>query len=266
MRQRVVSTYRVTLEVFEGPLDLLLRLIEREELDISKVSLAMVADQYLAHIALLKELSAANLADFLAIAARLLLIKSRALLPQAEDEEGDEEEEEDLGAELERQLLEYKRFKEAAGKLRDIESAGLRAYPRVASLPEMERKLQAGEVSLMELLEAFKRALEAHPALPPVDGVVAPVVVHIADCIQTIVTMVQRHPRVHFSALMQRARSRLEVVVMLLAVLEMMKQQRLRAIQEQLFGEIYLEARAPDPNAEISATDLSEYGEAINGG
>jgi len=78
------STYRVTLDVFEGPLDLLLRLIERQELDITKVSLAAVAGQYLAHVARLQEVSAANLAGFLVVAAKLLLIKSRALLPRPE--------------------------------------------------------------------------------------------------------------------------------------------------------------------------------------
>lgn len=258
----MVSTYRVALEVFEGPLDLLLRLIEREELDISRVSLAIVADQYLAHIALIQELSAANLADFLTIAARLLLVKSRSLLPPAEDEEG-EEEEEDLGEELERQLLEYKRFKGAANGLRAIEESGLKAYSRAAPPPHIEGKLQPGEVTSVELLEAFKRALEAHPPIPPVDSMVAPIVVHIADCIRLISEMIQQHPRVHFSALMRRARSRLEVIVILLAALEMIKQQRLQMMQEHLFEEIYLEARQPDPDAEIAVTDLGEYGEAV---
>ena len=133
-------TYRVTLEVFEGPLDLLLRLVEREELDITGVSLAAVADQYLAYVAALQEVSAANLADFLVIAARLLLIKSRSLLPRPECET-DVSEQEDVGEQLAQQLLEYKRFKEVAANLREIEAVGLRAFSRIAPPPQMDRRL-----------------------------------------------------------------------------------------------------------------------------
>jgi segregation and condensation protein A len=255
------SVYRVALEVFEGPLDLLLRLVEREELDISQVSLAIVADQYLAHIALLRQLTAANLVSFLTIAAKLLVIKSRSLLPPAEDELA-EEEEYDPAADLTRQLLEYKRFKEAAVRLRTIEETGLHTHSRAASPPKPEWALLPGEITVSELLTAFKRALEAHPPFPAVDSVVAPVAVHIADCMQTIRNLLQQHARLSFSSLLRRARSRLEAIVTLLAALEMIKQQRLQAVQEQLFGEIYFEERQPDPEAEIESTDLSEYGEA----
>lgn len=256
-----IATYRVALDVFEGPLDLLLRLIEREELDISKVSLAIVADQYLGYVATLQEVSAANLADFLVIAARLLVIKSRALLPKPEEDTDDEEEGEDPGEELARQLLEYKRFKEVAARLRTLEEAGQRAYPRLAPPPQIERRLRPGDVSLAELLDALKRALELHPPAPPIDGVVAPVVVHIADCMRNLLDLTAGGARVRFGAVMRRARSRLEVIVTFLALLELIKQQRVRAAQDTPFGEIYLEAREPDPHADIPATDLSEYGE-----
>jgi len=249
--------YHVSLDVFEGPLDLLLSLIEREELDVTKVSLALVADQYLAHIALLREVSVANLADFLVIAAKLLVIKSRSLLPPVEQED----EEQDIGDQLAAQLLEYKRFKEAARRLHDIEELGLRAYQRVAAPPQLERRLEPGEVTLADLLQALQRALEANPRMGAVDTVVAPVTVHIGDCIKMIGHMVQRYRRVRFSTLIRRARSRLEIIVAFLAILEMTKQQRLRAIQEQPFGEIYLEERQPDPDADIPPSDLSEYGE-----
>jgi len=240
-------TYQVVLEVFEGPLDLLLRLIEREELDISKVSLAAVADQYLAHVAMLQEVSAANLADFLVIAARLLVIKSRSLLPRLEVEV-DEAEEGDIGEELARRLLEYKRFKEVAGKLRDIEATGLRAFPRIAPPPKMETRLQPGEVTLAELLEAFQRALEVHPPTAPVDQVLAPIKVSITDCIETIYDLLRERRRARFSTLLRRARSRMEVVVTFLAMLELIKQRRLRVTQEEPFGEIYIEERGPSPD------------------
>jgi segregation and condensation protein A len=259
VREVSIETYRVALDVFEGPLELLLRLIEHQELDITKVSLALVADQYLAHIADLHEIPAASLADFLVIAAKLLAIKSRSLLPHVEDVE--EEDEEDPGEELARQLLEYRRYKEAAAKLRQVEELALHCYPRVAPLPQPERRLQPGEVTLAELLRAFERALEAHPPVPPVDQVVAPVKIHIGDWIKTISRMVRRYPKVRFSTLMRRVHTRLEVIVTFMAILEMLKQQRLRVTQEELFGEIYLEERQPDPGIEITPTDLSEYGE-----
>ncbi len=253
--------YRVALEVFEGPLDLLLHLIEREELDITAVSLAVIADQYLAYTSALREVSAANLSDFLVVAAKLLVIKSRALLPRPQEATDGGEEEEDPGEELARQLLEYKRFKEVAGQLKNIQEQGLRAYPRIAPPPHLERRLRPGEVSLAELLTAFKRVLDAHPPTPPVDDVVSPVTVRIADCIQRIQEMLKDQPRVRFTAIMRTARSRLEVIVSFMAVLEMVKQQRLRATQEYRFGEIYLEACEPDPTAATTSADLSEYGE-----
>lgn len=254
-----ITTYRVALDVFEGPLDVLLHLIEREELDITKVSLALVTDQFLAYIAALQEASAAGLADFLVIAAKLLVIKSRSLLPRPEEESEDDEE--DLGEQLARQLIEYKRFKQLAEQLRQIEQQGLHTYARLAAPPQIERRLNPGEVSLDELLAALRRALAAHPVVPAVDQVVSPVVVHIADCMQHIGELMQRQRRAAFSALMRSATSRVEIIVTFLAVLEMIKQQRLRATQDTVFGEIYLEARQPDPGVELPPTDLSDYGE-----
>lgn len=253
--------YRVALEVFEGPLDLLLHLIEREELDITAISLAVVADQYLGHISALRELSAANLSDFLVVAAKLLVIKSRALLPRPQEEDNGDEEEEDPAEELAQQLLEYKRFKEVAEQLKNIEERGLKAYPRIAPPPHLERHLKPGEVSLTDLLVAFKRVLEAHPPMPPVDDIVSPVTVRIADCIQRIIALTTNQKRVRFTTVMRAARSRLEIIVSFMAVLEMIKQQRLQAVQEHRFGEIYLELREPDPAAAAAPVDLSEYGE-----
>ena len=165
LKESALTEYQVSLDVYEGPLDLLLRLIEQEQLDITKISLVLVTDQYLAHIARLQEITAANLADFIVLAARLLVIKSRALLPKPEPPA--EEEEEDPGEELARQLLEYKKYKQVAAHLRSLEETGLRAYPRIAAPPEVETRLKPGEVTLAELAAAFRRALEAHPAPRP---------------------------------------------------------------------------------------------------
>ena len=242
-----MTTYQVDLEIFHGPLELLLRLIQREELDITLVSLAVVTDQYLAHLAQIRQRSAAQLADFLQIAGRLLVIKSRVLLPRPEDAESEEEPEPE--DDLVIQLREYKRYKETAARLRAIEETGLRTYPRAAPMPRIEKRLAPGEVGVADLVAAFRQVLEAHPEAQPVDDVVAPLVVHIGECIERILDRVARYRRARFSTLMRAARSRLEVIVTFLAMLELIKQQRLRAVQEQLFGEIYLEARQPDPQS-----------------
>ncbi len=239
---------------------MLLRLIERQELDITQVSLAMVADQYLAHLALLRELSAANLADFMVIAARLLVIKSRHLLPR-DEEPPDDPGEEDVGEDLARRLREYKRYKEAALALRGRQEEGQRSFVRLAPPPDIKRPPQFGELAPAALLEALLRALAERPSAPPVDDVVAPVPVHIADCLRAVRHAVRRRPRVRLSTVLRAARSRLEVIVTFLAVLEMIKQQEIQATQERPFGEVLLERRTPDPQADIAPLDLSEYGE-----
>jgi len=203
--------------------------------------------------------SAANLADFLVIAARLLVIKSRLLLPRADDEEEDEEE--DLGEDLARQLREYKRYKQVAAELRAAEEGGYRSFARAAPPPRLERPLPPGEASVHELVAAFQRVMATHKPEAPVDEVVAPLVVHIADCIEHLRAALARRPRVRFSTLLRRTRSRLEAIVTFLALLEMIKQHEVRATQDAPFGEIVLERRVPDPDADLPPPDLSQYGE-----
>src|SRR5437868_13214025 len=128
------APYAVRLPDFEGPLDVLLRLIERQELEISKVSLALVADQFLEYVAALPAPEPRVLASFMVIAARLLLIKSEALLPRPPPPApGEAEDEEDVGAELVRRLQEYKAIQEVARGLRERDSAGQRSYVRPAN-------------------------------------------------------------------------------------------------------------------------------------
>ena len=249
--------YQVALEVFEGPLDLLLHLIEREELDITAVSLALVTDQYLAYLATIRERSAAQLADFLQVAGRLLVIKSRVLLPRPDDDLADDdqlESEDDLVA----QLREYKRFKQTASVLREIEERGRKAYSRAVPAPKLEPRLRPGDVSVDELVSALQQLLDAQPDTKPVDGVVSPISVHIGDCIARILDRVQRYPRARFSTLLRSARSRLEIIVTFLALLELIKQQRVRATQERSFGEVYLEMREPDEGFENEVETIYE--------
>jgi segregation and condensation protein A len=238
--------YEVVLSVFQGPLDLLLHLIEREELDITKVALAQVTDQYLAHLRLLEELSATEITGFLVIAARLLLIKSQSLLPRPpETTTGDEDE--DVGDDLVRQLLEYKRFKEIALSLREREESGQRSFVRVAPPPALKRRLDLADLSLQDLMEAMRAALDTFAGESeglPVSAVVPQVAVTIEQQITLIEQTMRSHGQVSFQRLLGQASSRMEIIVTFLAVLELIKQEQVDVRQERLFGEIIITAIA----------------------
>ncbi len=228
----------IELPVFRGPLDLLLHLIEREELDISVVSLAQVTEQYLEHLSRLEDLEAGILADFLAVAARLIWIKSRLLLPQPTSSAG-EEEEEDPGEALARQLRAYKQFKMAAEVLRERERRGLRAYVRVAPLPGLERRLDMGGVSLTDLLAVMQQVLAEKPPAE-IAPLVQPFTVTIRDKIVLTGQLLRKRAVVRFRDLLEQATNRAEVIVTLWAVLELIKCQKITVEQSELFGEILI--------------------------
>ncbi len=242
--------YQVQLPMFEGPLDLLLHLIEREELDITKVALAQVTDQYLTYMAILKEINVEFLTDFLVVAAKLLLIKSQALLPKPPASLADEEEE-DLGDQLARQLLAYKQFKMVAELLRQRETDGLRNFIRLALPPKLEPKLSLGEVTLGDLLAAAHEALAVRPPDPDVGEIVSPMTVTIGQQMTLIRDELTRHGQLSFRRLLRRAASRMEIIVTFLAVLELVKQFAIEVQQETLFGDIVVSkpTTAPSPQS-----------------
>jgi segregation and condensation protein A len=251
--------YQVRIPAFEGPLDLLLQLIEREKLDISSISLAQVADQFLAYVRAMEQIGADTLADFLVIAARLVWIKSHLLLPQP-PRPGDDEQEEDPAEALARQLREYKRFKEAALALRSIEEAGYHTYLRAAPPPELERHLEADSSAFVELLAAAQAALaSAAPSLPPesLDGMVVPFTLTIHDQIGLIRRVMAGSQGVSFQSLLLHAHHRVEIIVTLLAVLELIKRRQIEVTQDQPFGDIII---TPVPGAEVTE-DEAENGE-----
>lgn len=248
-------SYTVATPVFEGPLDLLLQLIERAELDITRLALAQVTDQYLEHIRRLENLRAEEVSAFLVIAARLIQIKSEALLPRPPVRQ---EGEEDPGEALARQLLEYKRFKEAANYLGERESLGLRTYLRLAPPPKVEGVLDLSGIVLADLVEAAQRIFSLSDNRPSLRTVVTPSPVTIRQKIGLIVRALRQLGRSSFWALLNGARGRLDIVVTFLAMLELIKQRRVRAHQETLFGEIEIEPSAEwDDNVDFEL----EFGE-----
>jgi len=243
--------------VFEGPLELLLHLIEREELDITMISLAQVTDQYLGYISQMEEREVAHLVDFLVVASKLLLIKSRLLLPTPPVVvEGDEE---DVGDDLVRQLIEYKKFKQIASLLLERDKQDLHAYVRIGT-PTMtghNRTLDMSNVSLDALVQAVRQALEMLPPRPPVSQVIPPLIISIQDKISLIKTGLEQRGEISFEEAIAGARSHVEVIVTFLAMLELIKAGFLSAEQEQLFGTITLRYR---PEGQETAEETVEPG------
>lgn len=228
------TQYTIELPVYEGPLDLLLDLINRAELDITKVALAEVTDQYLAYLNRLPEHGLADLSSFLVIAARLLLIKSEALLPRPPQRESGEE---DPGDALARQLLAYKKYKEVALLLGEREAQGLRTFLRIAPPPNIQPQLDITEFGLNDLHLAFIEAM-TNRERPSLKYVVTPPRISIRDRIALIIDQIKEKGQTTFGRLIKSTQSRLEIVISFLAVLELVKQDQVEVTQEEQFGEI----------------------------
>ncbi len=230
--------YTVSTPVYQGPLDLLLQLIERAELDITRLALAQVTDQYLAYIHNMPELSAQDVSSFLVIAAKLIQIKSEALLPRPpEREEG----EEDLGEALARQLIEYRRYKYIADFLGQQEEQGFHTFLRLAAPPKIDGVVDLSEISLADVAEAARTILLKVDHRSSLNSVVTPSLVTIRQKIGLIARLLRQKGRTSFYAFLNGTRTRLDIVVTFLAILELIKQHIVQANQEKTFGEIELE-------------------------
>ena len=245
---------QLRLPVYEGPLDLLLSLIERQELDITEVSLLAVTEQYLAQLRDHEHMNLAALAEFVAVGARLLLLKSRALLPQEERPEDDALPDEDDPAALVAALEEYRRFRRAAVYLGTLEDEHRAAYRREAAPPETPLPTGLDEVTLDALADLFRQVLERIPEEKPAP-VVARQPVRLRDRIRSLIERLAVEDRVSFRGLIERSETRLEVVIDFLAVLELIKANYLRAEQQEAFSDIDLvriEGAQPPPYAELA--------------
>lgn len=231
------EAFQLRLSVFEGPLDLLLYLIEREELDITAVSLVQVTDQYLAYLRSGDQIDATALAEFIAIGARLLYLKSRALLPRPPQPD----EEDEIAEDLVQRLREYRRFKEAAGVLREREELGLRAYRRVARPPGLPLPTGLDGVTLDLLAQIVQEVLARQPEEPP-EQVIERHVVTVEQKVDELTQALRRERRLSFREFISASRSRVEVIVAFMAVLELIKALALRAEQDTLFSDIVLVA------------------------
>jgi segregation and condensation protein A len=230
--------YKVKLEIFEGPLDLLLYLIKKDEIGIYDVSIERITKQYLAYINTFKMLNVELASEFIVMAANLMYIKSRELLPQTLQPPEDDADEEDPRWELIRQLVEYKKFKDAAQFLGHQEIKGDEFFATnpepldLSALPEV-----AGQVGIFDLIRAFQRVLKRFENTTDIREIVSDRF-SVADKIEHLLVAVPIGARVSFETLFSDAASRVEVIVTFLAVLELMKLNQFMIEQEQMLGEI----------------------------
>jgi segregation and condensation protein A len=229
--------YTVTIPVYEGPLDLLLQLIERAELDITAVALALVTDQYLVYIHQM-QVPAEEISAFLVVAAKLLRIKSEALLPRPPVREAGEE---DLGEALARQLQIYKRFKQLANWLDEREAQHLRTYLRMAPPVKIEGRLDLSDITLADLMAAAEDIFAEVAEKVALGTVISAPRITIREKIALIAERLGRNPNIPFTSLLGKQPSRLEVVVTFLALLELVKRYRVAARQAGLFSDIEIE-------------------------
>jgi segregation and condensation protein A len=252
--------YRVNTTVYEGPLDLLLQLIERAELDITSLALAQVTNQYLVHMRAIQEIDqdAAEVSGFLVIAARLLQIKSNALLPRPALTVPPEEEEDPAEA-LARQLIQYKRFKELAAFLGQREANGLRTYLRLAPPPvKVEARLDLSGLTFNDLVNAAREIFLSKPDLPALSRVVSAPRVTIREKIRSIIDSLNKLGFSTFRNFLTRHNDRLEIVVTFLAMLELIKRNVVEASQPDLFGDIALKSTGEWDEKEDSQLEFIE--------
>lgn len=229
-------TYRIQLPQFEGPLELLLALIEKQKLDVTRVSLAEVADQYLEYISREDNISLENLAWFLSIAARLILIKSKALLPLLQLDDDEEEAVEDL----EYQLREYKKFKEAALRIKIRLGFPERSFAREGYFGVQSVFYPPSNVTPELLRKHFLDVLGGIPIFEKLEEKVVEEVLTLEEKIMSLQETLRQRAVASFAEVVSAARDRVEVIVSFLAMLELVKQRMIHVEQEDLFCEIRL--------------------------
>jgi len=231
-------SYRVKLEIFEGPLDLLLHLIKKEEVDIYDIPVARITDEYLQYLNLLETMNLDLAGEYLVMAATLTHIKSRMLLPLSEEDA--EEPDEDPRADLVHQLVEYQRFREAAAALGERPVLERDVFRRDPAVPETDQGegVRLRDVTVADLLEAFREVMER--SLRESFHEVIHEEISVEECVQDIIRRMEIDGPMRFRDVFAGAPSRRRLVATFLALLELVKRQAIRARQEEDGAEILL--------------------------
>ena len=235
-------TTNVQLEIFEGPLDLLLHLIKKNEVSITDIPIATITEQYLSTLELIQSLNLDVAGEFLVMAATLIHIKSRMLLPPGEEED-EEEEGGDPREELIRRLLEYQRFKEAAEELEKREILRRDVFVRPSEVPDEMESVGFEGLSLFDLISALRHVLDRFPEERVHEVTLERI--SVREKMSSLLDDLHRRGKVIFQSLFEAAVSRLEVVVTFLAMLELVKIRAIRVAQEEREGPIVIELAAP---------------------
>jgi segregation and condensation protein A len=237
--------YKISLEVFEGPLDLLLYLIRRDELDIYDIPIERIAAQYLSYLQMMRLLDLTIAGEFLVMAATLMMIKSRMLLPVEERHTEDEPEEEwvDPRLDLVRQLIEYKKFKDAATTLQEREQRQAESFAAGLEIQTpaepADSAAMLGDIGLFDLLTAFQEMLQRAPVEPL--GHLEPIRWSVPDKMEDILTHSRRQGSLGFSRLFHAGSPRGEIIITFLALLELLRQRRVTILQHAAFLEITIQ-------------------------
>lgn len=257
-----MDPFAIRLDNFTGPLDLLLHLIKKHEMEITDIPIAEITRQYLAVIDSMQILNLDVAGEFLLMAATLVHIKSRMLLPQVVDDGGEEVDEEDPRAELVRRLLEYQKYKAAALQLDEYPQLNRDLYARSAPAPEVVE--DGGDefvaVGLYDLMQALQQLLKERPE--PLVHQIMVEQLSVADRINQILEALQGQQSLSFNELFPEQVNRPEVIVTFLALLELVKMRLVRMLQSQRFGAIWLTPTVDDAAAVSAGPDEETLGYA----
>lgn len=257
------------LENFEGPLDLLLHLIEKNKVSIYDIPIVTITEQYLAYVSQMEEEDLDVVSEFLVMAATLIDIKSRMLLPA---EESEEDEEDDPRAELVRRLLEYKTYKYMARELEEWEEGAERLFYKDPTIPKEVARYEPpvdldsllGDLTLAKLQKIFEAVIKrGEDKIDPVRsnfGTIRKEPVSLEQKITSVMGFARQHRNFSFRQMLERQPDKVEVVVTFLAVLELMKLGKIRLTQEELFDDMYIETLEPEGEAgELNLDGLEDF-------
>jgi segregation and condensation protein A len=240
--------YQVKLEIFEGPLDLLLYLIKKDEIDIYDIPIARITEQYLEYLRLMEELDIAVAGDFLVMAATLIYIKSKTLLPPEPRLAGEADLAEDPRAELVAQLLEYQKFKAAANMLYSRGEIEAACYTRAPL--ETDQNNPEVSATVYDLLRVFREILQRVASIAEIEIIRDEMT--MSEKLQQIRRAIAERNEIKVREMFELARSKRELILTFLAFLELVKEAEIVLIQRRLFGEIIARKRASAPSAAAS--------------
>lgn len=241
----------IKIDIFEGPLDLLLQLIKASEIDIYNIPIAEITDQYIEYIRSMEELDLEVASEFLVMAATLLEIKSKMLLPKKQLISGEEISEIDPRQELVDKLMEYKRYKEFATMLKEIENKNMVFFKNPEIIDDIEdSEYFFNNISIENLMVAFKRVVDIHERKRNTRGEIPRDINYdefkIEDKMDEILQLINKKNQIKFEVFFQSARSGMEIIVTFLALLELIRLKKIKVIQINNFGDIFIEGQGEE--------------------